>query len=72
MFPLLSRATMVLGRLELVAALAAMTPAAMFAAVCPPTEATTVAPCGPDTSPETVPTKFVAVVAIAAVPALKA
>src|ERR1035441_492914 len=67
-----SRLTRVLGRLELVAALAAMTPVATFAAVCPPTEATTVAPCGPDTSPETAPEKLVAKVAMAAEPALKA
>src|ERR1039458_8115771 len=70
--PLPSRLTRLFGVLALVAALAAMVPLATFAAVCPPTEATTVAPCVPDTSPATVPTKLVAEVAMAAVPALKA
>src|SRR5208283_2017174 len=51
-FPLPSRLTMVLTVFALVAALAAFAPDATFAAVTPPTVLTTVALCGPVTSPE--------------------
>jgi len=52
----------------LVASFASMVAAATFAAVCPPTSLTTVAPCVPVTSPPSDPVKFIAVVAVVALP----
>ena len=69
-FPFTSRFTMVPGVLTLVAAMAALAPLATLAALWPPTEATTVAPWVPVTWPASAPMKFVAAVAVAAVPAL--
>src|SRR5579863_3545275 len=63
-----SRYTMVLGVLAFVAAFANTAPDATFAAVCPPTVLTTVAPCVPVTSPSKDPEKLVAVVAVVALP----
>jgi len=55
--PEASRLTMVFAVLALVAALAAVVADATLAAVCPPTVATTVAPCVPVTSPAKLPVK---------------
>ena len=63
-----SRFTMVFMVLVEVAAFAATAPLATFAAVCPPTVATTVALCVPVTSPARDPEKLVAVVAVVALP----
>ncbi len=65
--PLASRLTIVFAVLALVAALARFAPDATFAAVTPPTCETTVAAWVPVTSPESVPVKLVAVVAVVAV-----
>ena len=54
--------------MALVAAFAKTVAAATFAAVCPPTELTTVALCVPVTSPDNDPLKLVAVVAVVALP----
>ena len=51
MFPLLSRLTIELGVLAVVAALAALTPLAMLVALRPPTDETVVSDCVPFTSP---------------------
>lgn len=64
------RLTIVLAVLALVAAFARTVAAATFAAVCPPTKLTTVAPCVPVTSPDKDPVKLVALVAVVAVVAL--
>jgi hypothetical protein len=61
---------MALGVLALVPALAALAPAATFAAVTPPTVETTVAPCVPVTSPGSGPEKLLAVAAVATEPAI--
>jgi len=66
--PLASRFTIVLAVLRFVAAFARTVAAATFAAVCPPTVLTTVAPCVPVTSPLNDPEKLVAVVAVVAFP----
>ena len=63
-----SRLTIVLAVFRLVAALANTVAAATFAADCPPTKLTTVAPCVPVTSPSNEPEKLVAVVAVVALP----
>jgi hypothetical protein len=65
-----SRLTIVLAVSRLVAAFASIVAAATFAAVCPPTMLTTVAPCVPVTSPVSDPVKFVELVAVVAVVAL--
>src|SRR5262249_5533251 len=65
--------TIAFGVLVAVAAFAAVVAKATFAADCPPTKDTTVAPCVPVTSPANDPVKFVvlpAVVAVVAVVAL--
>ena len=66
--PEASRSTIVLAEDALVAPLAARAPPATFAAVCPPTLATTVAPCVPVTSPVSEPEKLLAVAAVVALP----
>src|SRR5271163_564644 len=63
-----SRITMVPGVFVLVAEMAALAAPATFAADCPPTLETTVAPCVPTTSPESEPEKLLAVVAVVALP----
>jgi len=67
-----SRLTIVLAVLLLVAAFARTVAEATFAAVCPPTVETTVAPCVPVTSPVNDPVKLVLVVAVVAVVAVAA
>src|ERR1035438_7475060 len=66
--PLLSRCTMRLAVLALVALLPAVAPEATLAPLTPPTAPTTVAPCVPVTSPLKLPVKFVAVPALAMLP----
>jgi hypothetical protein len=63
-----SRRTIAFGVLLFVAPLAALTPAATFAAVTPPTDVTVVAPWVPAMSPEKVPVKLVALLAVVALP----
>jgi hypothetical protein len=70
--PLASRLTRAPGVLASVALLAAAAPLATLLALRPPTEATTVAPCVPVTSPASEPLKLVALVAVVALVAFVA
>ena len=66
--PVPSRNTSVLATAVFVAAATSTVAAATLAAVWPPTKLTTVAPCVPVTSPDNDPLKFVAIVAVVALP----
>ena len=66
--PEASRSTIVLAEDALVAALAARAPRPRWPPFCPPTLATTVAPCVPVTSPVSEPEKLLAVAAVVALP----